>query len=88
RFLQALWDDGSLKFWVGGFIDTLTDKTANDQISEFVRKRIRARLKNPELAKKLIPTDYGFGTRRVPLENRYYEVYEQGNVDLVDLFET
>lgn len=88
RFLEALWEDGSLKFWVGGFADTLVDKTANDYISEFVRKRIRARLKSPELARKLIPTEYGFGTRRVPLENRYYEVYEQGNVDLVDIRET
>ena len=88
RFLQALWEDGSLKFWVGGFLEALTDKAANDEISEFVRKRIRARLKNPELAKKLTPTDYAFGTRRVPLENRYYEIYEQGNVDLVDLLET
>ena len=29
--------------------------------------------------------DHGFGTRRVPLETRYYEVYNQPNVSLVDI---
>ena len=88
RTLQALWDDGSLKFWTGGFGETFTDPVANEYVAEFVRKRNRARLKDPKVADKLIPKDYAFGTRRVPLENRYYEVYNQDNVDLIDLLET
>ena len=40
------------------------------------------------MAEKLIPTNHGFGTRRVPLETRYYEVYNQPNVTLVDIKET
>ena len=40
------------------------------------------------MAEKLIPKNHGFGTRRVPLETRYYEVYNQPNVRLVDLTET
>ncbi|HEX5527940.1 MAG TPA: cyclohexanone monooxygenase, partial [Methylomirabilota bacterium] len=32
--------------------------------------------------------DHGFGTRRVPLETHYYEVYNQPNVTLVDIRET
>jgi cation diffusion facilitator CzcD-associated flavoprotein CzcO len=39
-------------------------------------------------AEKLIPKNHGFGTRRVPLESGYYEVYNQPNVTLVDLTET
>jgi acetone monooxygenase len=88
RLFQSLWDDGSLKLWVGGFREVFTDQAANDELSEFVRARIRSRLKDPKVAAKLIPSDYGFGTRRVPLENGYYEIYNQDNVDLVDLFET
>ena len=40
------------------------------------------------MAEKLIPKNHGFGTRRVPLETRYYEVYNQPNVTLVDVNET
>jgi cation diffusion facilitator CzcD-associated flavoprotein CzcO len=40
------------------------------------------------VAEKLIPKNHGFGTRRVPLETRYYEVYNQPNVQLVDIKET
>jgi cation diffusion facilitator CzcD-associated flavoprotein CzcO len=40
------------------------------------------------VAEKLIPRNHGFGTRRVPLETKYYEVYNQPNVKLVDIKET
>ena len=53
-----------------------------------MRRKIRARVQDPKVAEKLIPTNHGFGTRRVPLESGYYEVYNQPNVRLVDLRET
>ena len=34
------------------------------------------------------PRNHGFGTRRLPLETFYYEVYNQDNVELVDIKET
>jgi len=46
-----------------------------------MRKRLR---NDPYLCKLLIPSDYGFGTHRVPLENKYLEVYLQDNVEAVD----
>ena len=51
-------------------------------------RKIRQRVKDPTVAEKLIPKNHGFGTRRVPLETRYYEVYNQPNVKLVDIKET
>jgi cation diffusion facilitator CzcD-associated flavoprotein CzcO len=36
----------------------------------------------------LIPQNHGFGTRRVPLETRYFEAYNRNNVRLVDINET
>ena len=50
--------------------------------------QIRARVHDPQVAEKLIPKTHGFGTRRVPLETGYYEVYNQPNVQLVDVSET
>ena len=42
----------------------------------------------PAVAEKLIPRNHGFGTRRLPLETFYYEVYNQDNVELVDIKDT
>src|SRR6202008_819842 len=50
--------------------------------------KIRERVKDPKVAEKLIPKDHGFGTRRVPMETRHFEVYNQPNVELVDIKET
>ena len=61
------------------------DEAVSEEISEFVRDKMRARLKDPHLIDTLVPTDYGFGTHRVPLENGYLEVYLRDNVDLVNV---
>ena len=86
--MEALWEDGSLAYWVGSFREVFTDERASEAFSEFARERIRARIDDPAAAAKLVPTSYGFGTRRVPLEQGYYEAYNRGNVELVDLRET
>lgn len=88
EILEQLWADGSLKYWIGSFKELFSDERANEEISEFVRERIRNRIDDPEVADKLVPTDYYFGTRRVPLENGYFEVYNRENVRLVDLRQT
>ena len=85
QILERLWDDGSLRLWVAGFLEIFFDQKVNDEISDFVREKIRVRIKDPQMAEKLLPRDHGFGTRRVPLENGYFEVYNRPNVDLVDL---
>jgi cation diffusion facilitator CzcD-associated flavoprotein CzcO len=53
-----------------------------------VARKIRQRVKNQTVAEKLIPKNHGFGTRRLPLETFYFEVYNRDNVELVDLTET
>jgi cation diffusion facilitator CzcD-associated flavoprotein CzcO len=74
--------------WQGNFRDILTDRKANALLSDFVARKIRQRVKDPATAEKLIPKNHGFGTRRVPLETKYLEVYNQPNVRLVDIKET
>lgn len=67
--------------------DIYTNREANALYSEFIAKKIRARVNDPILAEKLIPKNHGFGTRRVPLESGYYEVFNQDNVTLADIRE-
>ena len=80
---EALREPG-FGIWMGNFRDVLIDREANATITEFMRRKIRERVKDPKVAEKLIPKNHGFGTRRVPLESGYYEVYNQPNVRLVD----
>ena len=87
-FFEKLYADKGFGIWQGNFRDILMNKEANATISDFVARKIRQRVKDPRIADKLIPRNHGFGTRRVPLETRYYEVYNQPNVTLVDIKET
>jgi cation diffusion facilitator CzcD-associated flavoprotein CzcO len=84
-FYEKLYSLPGFAFWQGNFRDILTNRAANDTITAFVTRKIRARVRDPKLAELLIPRDHGYGTRRVPLESGYYEVYNQPNVQLVDL---
>jgi cation diffusion facilitator CzcD-associated flavoprotein CzcO len=87
-FWEKLYAERGFGIWQGNFRDILVDRAANAAISDFVARKIRQRVKDPVIAEKLIPKNHGFGTRRVPLETRYYEVYNQPNVQLVDINET
>lgn len=89
---HALWEGiyakpGFAK-WLGTFSDTYTNREANKLYSDFIADKIRARVNDPKVAESLIPRSHGFGTRRVPLESGYFEVYNQPNVHLVDLQQT
>jgi cation diffusion facilitator CzcD-associated flavoprotein CzcO len=87
-FWEKLYAEPGFGIWQGNFRDILTDRAANALISDFIARKIRQRVKDPAVAEKLIPKNHGFGTRRVPLESGYYEVYNQPNVKLVDINET
>jgi cation diffusion facilitator CzcD-associated flavoprotein CzcO len=87
-FWEKLYGSPGFGVWMGQFRDTLTDREANALASEFIARKIRQRVKDTLVAEKLIPKNHGLGTRRVPLETGYYEVYNQTNVELVDINET
>jgi len=88
----ALWEklyaEPGFGLWQSNFRDTLTDRAANALVSEFIANKIRSRVHDPVVAERLIPKNHGFGTRRPPLENGYYEVFNQPNVELIDINET
>jgi cation diffusion facilitator CzcD-associated flavoprotein CzcO len=87
-FFEKLYREPGFGIWMGNFRDVLINQDAIATITEFMRRNIRARVKYKNVAEKLIPTNHGFGTRRLPLESGYYEVFNQPNVRLVDIRET
>jgi cation diffusion facilitator CzcD-associated flavoprotein CzcO len=87
-FWEMLYSSPGFAIWLGNFRDVLIDREANALFSAFVADKIRQRVKDPRVAELLIPKDHGFGTRRVPQESGYYEVYNQSNVELVSILDT
>ena len=79
------WASGGLSPYYA-YTDSLLDETSNETLAEFAREKIRERVDDPELAEKLCP-DYQILTRRLSPETNYLEVFNQANVDLVDLNE-
>jgi cation diffusion facilitator CzcD-associated flavoprotein CzcO len=88
KLYEELWALPGFKKWLGNFRDIMTDRVANEDFAEFVRNKIRARVKDPAVAEKLVPKDHPFGSKRIPLETQYYEAYNRDNVLLVDVRET
>src|ERR671922_1511536 len=75
------------KKWLANFYDIMLPGPANEDYAAFVRQKIRERVKDPVVADKLVPTDHPFGSKRLPCESGYYEVFNQDNVLLVDVRE-
>jgi cation diffusion facilitator CzcD-associated flavoprotein CzcO len=84
---EKLYGEPGFGIWMGNFRDLMLVPEANATITAFIARKIRGRVKDLAIAEKLVPRDHGFGTRRVPLESGYYEVYNQTNVQLIDLRE-
>ena len=83
---EACWSDGGFSIWLGAYNDVLFDLKANETAGNFVREKIRAKIKDPKLADMLVPKPgVVFGTKRQPCETNYFETYNRDNVSLVDI---
>jgi len=87
RYLEELWNAPGLSMYQANFRDLLLSWEVNNTVTEFIAGKIRERVKDPQMANKLIPKDHGFAVKRPPLETCYYEVYNQDNVELIQLDE-
>ena len=83
---ESLWQKGGFAIAFNSYGDILTNKDANYTLAEFVRSKIRATVKDPATAEKLLP-DYYIGTKRLILDTGYHETYNRDNVTLVSLKE-
>ena len=84
---ERLWAEPGFKKWLANFKDIMTPGEANEDYAEFVRNKIRERVKDPVVAEMLVPKDHPFGSKRLPCETGYYDVYNRDNVLLVDVRE-
>ena len=87
-FYERVWQLGGFGKIISNYRDMTMNPAANAEWSRFVADKIRAVVKDPATAEKLIPKDHGYAGKRPPYVTGYYEAYNRPNVSLVDLKET
>ena len=80
---EARWERGGLAF-LAAYRDLLLDQKANDTAAEFIRGKIRERVRDPTVAEKLSPRGV-VGCKRLGVDTDYYETFNRPNVTLVDV---
>ena len=83
---ESLWAQGSFQIFLKLYHDIAVNEESNKTLSDFVRKKIREIVDDPETARKLSP-DHFVMTKRPILDDGYFATYNRDNVDLIDLRE-
>jgi len=81
---EAAWERGGLQFRAS-FRDVLTSKAANDTAAEFLKRKIREIVQDPETAAKLADIDHPYAAKRPPIDTDYFDTFNRDNVELVDV---
>jgi len=84
---ERLWQKSGFAKWLSNFYDVMMPGEANEDYAEFFRNKIRERVNDQVVAEMLVPKTHMFGSKRLPCESGYYEVFNQDNVLLVDVRE-
>lgn len=84
KIFEEAWTKGGLGFRAC-FQDIAFDKKANDVAADFIKRKIRSIVKDPETAKKLTDIDHPYATKRPPIDTNYFETFNRDNVTLVDV---
>jgi cyclohexanone monooxygenase len=85
RSYEKQWGVGGNIAFLSAYKDMLTDAVANETAGDFVRRKIRSIVKDPETAELLCPKDHLIGTKRLCLDTSYFDTFNRPNVKLVDV---
>ncbi|MDT4903275.1 MAG: cyclohexanone monooxygenase [Pseudonocardiales bacterium] len=81
---ERRWQIGGNGFVVC-YADLFFDLDANDTAAEFVRRRIRETVRDPQVAELLTPRDHPIGSKRICVDSDYYATFNRDDVELVDV---
>jgi len=86
RIFEEKWT-GSFRWVFETFEDLLADPEANRMASEFIVRKMKERIEDPEIAELLTPEvgEYPLFAKRPPLDHGYLEAFNRDNVHLVDI---
>ena len=86
QIFEEAWGYGGLQFR-GAFQDVLVNKSANDKAADFIKRKIRTIVQDPEKARILSDIDHPYAAKRPPIDTFYFEAFNRPNVDVVYLRE-
>jgi len=81
---ESRWREGGAGFMIA-YADLMENKQANDTAADFIRRKIRETVKDPETAELLTPRDHPIGAKRICVDTDYFETFNRDNVRLVDV---
>ena len=85
RVYEEKWGTGGNISFLYAYNDLLVNRDSNETASQFVRNKIRSIVRDPKVAELLLPHDHPIGTKRLCLDNGYFETFNRDNVTLVDV---
>ncbi|MEJ0070718.1 MAG: NAD(P)/FAD-dependent oxidoreductase [Pseudomonadota bacterium] len=85
RLYEVKWGTGGNISFLYAYNDLLVSKPSNETAAEFVRAKIRSIVRDPAVAELLCPKDHPIGTKRLCLDNGYFETFNRDNVTLIDV---
>ena len=81
---EESWEKGGLQFR-SEFGDITTNLEANSKAAEFIKRKIRETVKDPEKARLLSDIDHPYAAKRPPIDSGYFEAMNLDHVTLVDV---
>ena len=87
REMERRWAEGGFNL-LNVYDGVTSDPATNEVVADFIRRKIRATVKDPKVAEKLCPTNHPFGTKRPCVDIGYFETFNRENVSLIDINET
>ena len=89
KLYEKLYHTGGLHFWLGIYMDVLFQPEPNEEAYQFWRNKTLPRIIDSKVAEILAPKEkpHPFGTKRISLEQQYFEVINQHNVEIINLQE-
>ena len=85
RVYEEKWGTGGNISFLYAYNDLLVNREANETAAQFVRNKIRSIVRDPKVAALLMPHDHPIGTKRLCLDDGYFETFNRDNVTLVDV---
>lgn len=88
RRIEAGWEQGDLLTINSSFADLVINEEANQEVQEFFRNKVRAKVEDQQTAEDLCAKDFPLFTKRLCLETNYFETFNKPHVNLVNLHRT
>jgi len=81
---ERRWKAGGLTFYTS-YADLLTNVEANQHLSNFIRRKIREKVTDPQKVEILTPREFPALTKRLCADTGYYEAMNGDNVAIVNI---